>query len=397
MGRASRGSGSGRDVVCVLRIQRSSTTCALRLALECLRYWYFNTCYSFINTFSSSTVCAALGRIALERRTRFEAVTPSKIATIVVNWNSGSFLDQCLSALIRQTLLPREIIVVDNASSDGSLSTVKTRYPQVKIIRLERNKGFAAASNHAVSGLNDVTWIALLNPDAFPEPKWLETLLEAAKSYPDYAFYASRMMSSADRTLLDGAGDVYHTSGAAWKRGHGGKYEPRDPEKVEVFGACAGAALYRRDVFVNSGMFDERYFCYFEDVDLAFRLRLEGHRCLYVPDAVVHHVGSASTGERSDFVTYHGQRNLVWTYFKNMPSLLFWLYLPQHILLNLAMLFWYPLRGQTRVIYKAKWDALLGLPRILKDRRRVQRTRRVSAWEIRRVMATGLLGPYLHR
>jgi hypothetical protein len=99
----------------------------------------------------------------------------------------------------------------------------------------------------------------------------------------------------------------------------------------------------------------------------------------------------------SDFTTYHGQRNLVWTYFKDMPSPLFWLYLPQHILLNVAMLVWYSLRGQARVIWKAKRDAVKGLPRILKERRRIQKTRRVNAWELRRVMAKGLLTPYLGR
>jgi GT2 family glycosyltransferase len=165
-----------------------------------------------------------------------------------------------------------------------------------------------------------------------------------------------------------------------------------------VFAPCAAAALYRRDALVKVGGFDESYFAYLEDVDLGFRLRLAGYRCLYVPDAVVRHVGSATTGgQRSDFSVYHGHRNLVWTYFKNMPWPLFWLYLPQHILLNFVSIVYFALRGQGRVILRAKWDALKGLPRILKERRRIQKSRRVSSSELRRVMTKGLLTPYLRR
>ncbi len=180
-----------------------------------------------------------------------------------------------------------------------------------------------------------------------------------------------------------------------WWRGHGQLAEDRDLQKEEIFSPCAAAALYRRDAFLAVGGFDERYFCYFEDVDLGFRLRLAGHRCLYVPRAVVHRVGSATTGgQHSDFSVYHGHRNLVWTYFKDMPWPLFWLYLPQHLLLNLASLVWFTLHGQGKVIFKAKWDALRGLPAILRERRRVQARRRVGAWALRRVMAKGLFAPY---
>jgi GT2 family glycosyltransferase len=316
---------------------------------------------------------------------------------IIVNWNSGELLGQCLSALTQQSVIPDRIIVVDNASTDRSADGVETRYPNTKVIRLNRNAGFAEGNNIAVAEIVDCDWIALVNPDAFAESEWLEKLLESATSYPDYSFYTSRMMLRADRTIIDGAGDVYHTSGRAWRRGHNRTCQASDLEKVEVFGACAGAALYRLDAFLDIGGFDERYFCYFEDVDLAFRLRLAGHRCLYVPDAVVYHVGSASMGERSDFTTYHGQRNLVWTYFKDMPGSLFWLYLPQHLLLNLMMLVWYSLQGQARAIWKAKWHALKGLPRVLKERRRIQKVRRVNVWALRRMMAKGLLAPYLQR
>ncbi|MFQ6023460.1 MAG: glycosyltransferase family 2 protein [Acidiferrobacterales bacterium] len=334
-------------------------------------------------------------RKALDASSR--AGVSQKTAAIIVNWNSGSLLEQCIFALQRQTVRLDKIVVVDNASKDGSLELVEKHYPEIALTRLKENMGFAAANNLAVAHVADCHWITLVNPDAFPEPEWLEKLMEAAQAYPVYSSYASRMLLNEDRTRLDGAGDVYHTSGGAWRRGHNQATHKSDFKKGEVFGACAGAALYRRDAFLDVGGFDEGYFCYFEDVDLAFRLRLAGYRCLYVPEAVVHHVGSATMGERSDFTTYHGQRNLVWTYFKDMPWPLFWLYLPQHLLLNMAMLVWYSVRGQAWVIWKAKWDALKGLPRILRERRRVQATRCASAWTLRHVMAKGLLTPYLWR
>ena len=154
---------------------------------------------------------------------------------------------------------------------------------------------------------------------------------------------------------------------------------------------------YRREAFDEVGGFDEQYFCYFEDVDLAFRLRLQGHRCLYVHSAIVRHVGSALSGYRSNFAVYHGERNAVWTFVKDMPGPLLWLYLPHHLALNVAALVYYPWRGQGRVVWRAKIDAVRGLPSVLRQRTLVQRGRRVDAWTLRRAFRHGLLAPYLAR
>lgn len=324
--------------------------------------------------------------------------TGTRVAAIVVNWNGGKLLSRCIESLLRQTRRPEVITLVDNASNDGSAERVQEQHPEIKVIRLSKNLGFAAANNLAISQLPEYEWIALANPDTMVEPDWLERLLNAARLNPDYAFFASRMLLERDADRLDGTGDIYHVSGQVWRRHHGQKAESTDLRVEEVFAPCAAAALYRKETFVRMGGFDEACFAYMEDVDLGFRLRLAGYRCLYVPDAVVLHVGSATTGgAHSDFAVYHGHRNLVWTYFKNMPWPLFWLYLPQHLLLNIVSLLWFSLRGQARVIWKAKWDALKGLPRILKERRRIQQTRQVSAWKLRRLMAKGLLTPYLGR
>ncbi len=323
--------------------------------------------------------------------------TGTRVAAIVVNWNAGNLLSRCIESLLRQTWRLEVVILVDNASTDGSAESVQERYPEIHVIRPGKNLGFAAANNLAVDELHGYEWIALINPDAFAEPDWLERLMTAARGNPSYAFFGGRLLTVSDRSKLDGAGDVYHVSGLSWRRGHGAREKGNYQEREEVFAVCAAAALYRRDAFIEVGGFDESYFGYFEDADLAFRLRLAGYQGLYVPDAVADHVGSAITGKTSDFTTYHGHRNLVWTYFKDMPWPLFWFYLPQHLLLNFASILWFAFHGRGKVILKAKWDALRGLPRILKARRRIQDARRVTAWEVRRVMAKGFFMPYLGR
>ncbi len=163
----------------------------------------------------------------------------------------------------------------------------------------------------------------------------------------------------------------------------------------EIFAPCAAAALYRRDALIEAGGFDRSFFCYFEDVDLAFRLRARGHRCYYVSAARVHHIGSAITGNRSDFAVYHGHRNLVWAFFKNMPGILFWLYLPLHILVNVAAVAYYALHRRPGVILRAKRDAISGLARVLERRRGEQAARKVEARELRCAMTTGLRSLFL--
>ncbi len=203
-------------------------------------------------------------------------------------------------------------------------------------------------------------WIALLNPDAFAEPRWLEALLVAAESNPEFDVFGSKLVNAADPTVLDGAGDAYHMSGLVWRIGHGSRLyrllrkmcaKYSRPVRRQHF---IGAALLR-----ELGGFDEDYFCYVEDVDLGFRLRLAGYRCLYVPQSVAHHVGSGTTGgQHSDFALYHGHRNLVWTFVKDMPGILFWLLLPLHritesgkyYLVCLARTGWGDLASQTRCL-----------------------------------------------
>lgn len=280
---------------------------------------------------------------------------------------------------------PDEIVVIDNASSDNSLAGCRS-LPKVKIIRAEKNFGFAKGNNLALS-ICKSSYVALLNPDAFPEPQWLESLLKCAEDHPTVTAFGSCQLSSTKDDVLDGVGDCYHLSGLVWRDRHGAIQESADLLRKEIFSPCAAAALYRRQALMDLDGFDEDYFCYVEDVDLGFRLRLAGHQAMYVPEAVVRHVGAATSGgQRSSFSVYHGHRNLVWTFVKNMPGVLFWALLPLHIVLNVAAIIYFIVRGQGGVILRSKSDAIKGLPKMWRKRREIQAKRVATVGEIWRVL-----------
>ena len=309
------------------------------------------------------------------------------VAILIINFKSTALLARCLDCIVRQEFMAADVLVLDNGAEDPIPEDYSTRFPSVQFIKSDKNIGFAAGNNLLLQHASDCEWIALVNPDAFLESDWLSKMLSAAKAHPEYSFFASRLVQAGNHEMLDGDGDTIHVCGKAWREGHGqsimhGAIEPRD-----VFSPCAAAALYRRDILEAVGGFDEDFFCYYEDVDLGFRLRLAGHCCLLVPDAVAYHVGSATTGgQHGDFAVYQGHRNLVWTYVKNMPGALFWLLLPLHIALNLVTIIWFSLRGQGAVILKAKYDALYGTSRMWRKRRHIQRSRHASVAEIWQVL-----------
>ncbi len=263
------------------------------------------------------------------------AGTAPEVVVLIVAWNSGPHLQVVLDALARQSFTDFETIVWDNASTDGAVEALRVG-PGVRVVRCPDNLGFAAGNNRAAA-LSRAPFIVTLNPDAFADPDWLETLVVAARRTGAESL-ASLQLSADDPTILDGAGDMMSVIGVAWR---GGYLQPRALEPdgpVEVFAACAAAALYRRDAFEAAGGFEERFFCYHEDVDLGFRLRLNGGRCVLEPRAIVRHVGSASSSAISGFAEYHGMRNRLWTFARDMPLALMPIALPCHILLVIFLL-----------------------------------------------------------
>ncbi len=239
-------------------------------------------------------------------------------------------------------------------------------------LRSEENLGFAAGNNYAGKSARG-EYLALLNADAFPAPDWLEQVRRGIEKYPD-CFFASRLIMADHPDRYDGIGDVYHASGLAWRNAYNSPVLEKESDH-EVFSACAAAAIYPRAAFDKVDGFDEAFFAYIEDVDLGFRLRLAGYRCIYLSRATVKHVGSASTGLKSEFSVYYGLRNSVWAFVKDMPGFWVWLLAPAHILANLLQIFMGVIHHRGRVTLRAKVDAVKGLPKVIKKRKAVQASR----------------------
>jgi N-acetylglucosaminyl-diphospho-decaprenol L-rhamnosyltransferase len=294
---------------------------------------------------------------------------------IVVNHNAGPLLQACLDALAAQTLRQFEAIIVDNASRDGSIEALRLPDDRFRVIRASANLGFAAANNLGAAGCQ-AGWIATLNPDAAPRKTWLEELRRATLRHKGVRMFGSTQIDAAHPDRVDGFGDVYSIFGTAWRGASGAAVAALPDDDREVFAPCAAAALYARDAFLAEGGFDESFFCYLEDIDLGFRLRLRGERCVQVRRAEMLHVGSAIAGADSDFFVFHSTRNRLWVMVKNLPSPLIWLVL----LLQIAVV---PLvllrRGrQWGPALLGLGAGLLGLPKMWRERRKVQGGRVLS-------------------
>ena len=302
------------------------------------------------------------------------------VSVVIVTWNGRHHLEGCLPALQAQQDVTFETIVVDNASTDGTVEYVRAHFPRVRLVRLARNMGFAAGNNagaRAAAG----RYLAFLNNDTIPEPRWLHTLLGGVDERAGYALTTSRIVYMHDPEIIDSAGDGVLRWGGAFKRLHGAPAHLA-LTSGEVFGVCGAACLMPRATFEELGGFDESFFASHEDVDLSYRARLRGYRCRYVADAVVRHHGSATLGRVSAFAVFHGQRNLEWMYFKNTPGALLLRTLPGHILYNAAAAVHFARLGLLGPFLRAKLAAAAALPRVWRQRAAVQRTRRVSAGAI---------------
>ena len=278
---------------------------------------------------------------------------PIKFSVIIVNYNSGAYLAEALRSLQAQTFKDFEVLLIDNASKDTSLSDLDPDLLRnVTVLHQDENLGFAKANNIGASAAKG-EWLALLNPDAQAAPEWLETVLDGIKRYPDTLAFASTQIATEDSTILDGVGDEYLVYGIPWRSGFQAPIETRPNEK-ECFSPCGASAVYYRQTFLEHGGFDERFFCYCEDVDLGFRMQLAGQRCIFLPNAVVYHAGSAVSGRESYFTTFHGNRNRTWTFVKNMPLPLLVLLMPAH----LAIIGYIYVRNRDRFQHSGMKDGL---------------------------------------
>lgn len=303
---------------------------------------------------------------------------------IVINHNTGPLLQGCVDALAAQTLAEFEAVIVDNASLDGSVESLRLPDDRFRVVLVGTNLGFAAANNLAVSDCG-TDWIATLNPDAEPRQNWLEELRRATLRYPDAKMFGSTQIDARRPDLVDGFGDVYSIFGTAWRGASGQPVVMLPDDDRDVFAPCAAAALYARKPFLSAGQFDESFFCYLEDVDLGFRLRLRGERCVQVRRAEVLHLGSAIAGGDSDFFIFHSQRNRLWLMAKTVPSPLIWLVMLLQIVVVPLVL----LRrgvGKWRAALRGLTAGFKGIPSALRKRRQAQSGRIRSNMDIARML-----------
>ena len=305
-----------------------------------------------------------------------------RLTVIVPNWNGERFLSSCLGSLREQSFKHFETVLVDNGSTDGSVAFVGRNFPEVRVVPLGENRGFSAAVNAGIRA-SRAEYVALLNNDTETHPEWLEALMESVAAYPEAGFFASKLVDFDDRRVLDGAGDVLRRSGLPLRLGHGELDRGQYDEETFVFGACAGAAMYRRSMLDDVGLFDEDFFANCEDGDLSFRAQLAGYRCVYVPGSVVYHMGSATFGKRSPTSVRLGTRNSLCLLVKNLPAPLVPGYLPFIVFGQLSRLLVTAWTSTLGAHLEGLAGALRLLPLMLRKRREIQKHRRVPVGYIR--------------
>lgn len=309
-----------------------------------------------------------------------------KVSIIIVNYNGREFIVNCLKAIWKQSFKDFEIVIVDNGSCDGSLYEIQrflegtskaTRLrPNARLIHHDGNLGFAGGN---LSGLRYAAgrYIALINSDAIPNEEWLGELVKAMVIDPQVGICASKIIAYGN-DVIDSAGDGFSTSLKGFKRGEGESASLFKREEY-VFGACAGAALYRRKMIEEIGFFDEDFFLIHEDTDLNYRAQLHGWKTLYMPTAIVYHRVRSSIGHMSDMAVYYTLRNSELVRIKNVPLGVFIRCFPAFLIGALTEFLYFAIKHRRLKLYfKAKKDAIKMLPRMLKKRAVLMKSRKVG-------------------
>ncbi len=299
------------------------------------------------------------------------------VSVIILNWNGRHLLKRCLDALLAQDYPDFNTIIVDNGSEDGSPRWIARHYPHLTLIRNPTNRGFAAANNQAIRATT-APYIVTLNNDTEVEPGWLSALVSAAESDPGVGMCAPKILLAHPPHLIDSAGITVDWAGTAWNRDHGHPDTPGGTRPAEVFGPSGAAALYRRAMLDQIGLFDEDFFAYYEDVDLAWRAQLAGWRCLYVPTSRLYHIHSATLGRHAPHKQYLLSRNKIWSILKNYPAPAILTMLPLILSVDLMALLppWRHSPRLGRSALRGRIDAWRALPLILQKRKQVQKLRR---------------------
>jgi len=309
-------------------------------------------------------------------------------SVIVLNYNGHHLLNTCLGALMIQSGVSYEVIVVDNGSTDDSVATTRSRYPTIRVIELPTNIGVAAGYNVGFLACS-TEFLVTLNNDTAVQPGWLRALVDAARSSSRIGSVASLLCMADHPDMIDSAGISLDILGCAWDR-LGGHHKSAAGSAIhDVFGASAGAALYRREMLNDVGLFCGHFFAYLEDVDLAWRARLRGWSAVCVPQALVLHVNSATSGHRSSFKLWHLGRNRLWCIARNYPSPQWLCYLPLIISYDIAASAYHAVIGKTLDPLRGRSRGLRTLRSLRPERSDIQR-RRTMTWRMFRQQVSGL-------
>ena len=312
---------------------------------------------------------------------------PLKVSIVVPNWNGMRFVGMCLDSLAQLDFEGHEVIIVDNGSIDGSREMIEEKYPWVRLLKMPDNMGFAIACNEGIKASN-AEYIVLLNNDIEVTPNWLKELYEGMERHPECGMGTTKMMFLDNRDVFYNTGDLFHSWSSGGGRGQGekdtGQYEKED----YVFGACAGAGIYRREFFNQVGLFDEDFFIFAEDVDINMRGQLKGLKAVYLPKAKVFHIGTATVGLYSDRYVYLCKRNDIWVFIKNYSLSMYFKYLFSIWKHQFADIKYFTYRGQGQVLLQSKWDALKMLPQMLIRRCQIQTKRSTPDEQIEKLIIT---------
>lgn len=304
---------------------------------------------------------------------------PGLVSVVIPNWNGKRFLAGCLDSLAQQSYAQLEIIVVDNGSADGSVEFLKESYPSVRLVTFPVNTGFSVAVNRGIRESRG-EFVALMNNDTVADSNWISEMVRAMREHPEIGSCGCKMLAYDDHSLIDGAGDGYRRGGLPGRIGHRELDSGQFDRKRYILGACGGAALYRRSLFEDIGLFDEDYFAYLEDVDLGLRAQSAGYKCLYVPSSIIYHLGCGTTGSGYHplVVKLSAQNN--WnTIVKNIPGPLLLKFLPQIAYWQAYYLAVVIVRGGQLIPWlHGSLRALLMLPRMISKRVAIASKRRVS-------------------
>lgn len=280
----------------------------------------------------------------------------NKTTIVIPNYNGIKYLKDCLDSLEKCGEQDFEVIVVDNGSNDGSIELIENDFRTVKLIKLSENTGFAYAVNRGIEAA-DTEFVLLLNNDIVVKEGFVANLENAIESDSKIFSVNARMLSMQDENVLDGTGDYYCALGWAFAAGKGKKADKYRTKRCNIFSACGGAAIYRKSVLDEIGLFDEAHFAYLEDVDLGYRARIRGYKNIYEPSAVCLHAGSGSSGSRyNEFKIKLSARNSIYLVYKNMPLLQLIINLPFIIVGIIIKFLFFVLKGYGIIYIKAIGD-----------------------------------------